>query len=264
MRLIVLGSGSTGNALYVESGGTRVLVDAGLSGKETARRMTDVGIDPAALDSILLTHEHVDHMKGAQVISRTVGASVFASGPTRRECKFVREGDGITWGEEVTSSQAFSIGSIDFCPFTIPHDGADTFALTFAADGVKVGVVTDCGYVTQLVAERLRHCDLVLIESNHDREMLKVGPYPWPLKQRIASRLGHLSNEETSRWLREDFDGHAQFIVLGHISRQCNHPELARLHALQALESRGSNFCADAERRVKLAYDDRPTEWYEL
>src|SRR5262245_21797254 len=107
MRLIVLGSGSTGNALYVESGDTRVLVDAGLSGRETARRMTDVGLDPAALNSILLTHEHVDHMKGAQVISRTVGAAIFASAPTRRECKFVRDGEGITWGDEVTSSQGF-------------------------------------------------------------------------------------------------------------------------------------------------------------
>ena len=101
------------------------------------------GLDPAALNSILLTHEHVDHMKGAQVISRTVGAAIFASAATRRECKFVRDGEGITWGDEVTSSHAFTIGSIDFCPFTIPHDGADTFALTFTAEGVKVGVVTE-------------------------------------------------------------------------------------------------------------------------
>jgi phosphoribosyl 1,2-cyclic phosphodiesterase len=264
MRLIVLGSGSSGNALYVESGATRILIDAGLSGKETARRMNDVGLDPTSLDGILLTHEHIDHVKGAQVVSKTTGAPVYASRPTRAECRFPRDGEGILWGEPVSSSYAFRIGSIDFHPFTIPHDGVDTFALTLEAEGVKVGIVTDLGYITQLVAERLRGCDLVMIESNHDREMLKVGPYPWSLKQRIASRLGHLSNEETARWLRDDFDGSARYIVLAHISKQCNHPELARLNALQALESRGPSFYPDAERRIKLAYHDRPTEWFEF
>jgi phosphoribosyl 1,2-cyclic phosphodiesterase len=103
-----------------------------------------------------------------------------------------------------------------------------------------------------------------MIESNHDRDMLKVGPYPWPLKQRIASSTGHLSNDETARWIREDFDGRARYLVLAHLSRQCNHPELARLCAIQALQSHGSLFYPDAERRLKVAYHDRPTEWFEL
>ena len=136
--------------------------------------------------------------------------------------------------------------------------------MLFRSNGVKAGVVTDLGYITQLAAERLRGCDFILIESNHDLDMLKIGPYPWAVKQRIASRLGNLSNDETSRWMREDFDGQARFLVLAHLSRRCNHPELARLAALRALRSRGPAFCPDAEKRVKVASHDRASEWFEF
>jgi phosphoribosyl 1,2-cyclic phosphodiesterase len=264
MRLIVLGSGSSGNAVYIEAGATRVLVDAGLSAKETARRLSQVGVDAARLDAIVVTHEHADHVKGVHVLSKTARVPVFISDATRAECRWPRGGEGIRWGEAITSSAPFQIGSMDFQPFTIPHDGVDTFAFTVRSEGVKVGIVTDLGYITQLVAERLRGCDLVVVESNHDRDMLKVGPYPWPLKQRIASNTGHLSNDETARWIKEDFDGQARFIVLAHLSRQCNHPELARLSALQALSARGSLFFQDAERRVTVAHHDRPTRWFDL
>ena len=264
MRLIVLGSGSSGNALYIESGATRVLVDVGLSAKETARRLSEAGIDSAKLTAIVVTHEHADHVKGVRVMSKTIEVPVFISDATRDECRFAGGGSGMQWGERISSSRSFQIGSLDFHPFTIPHDGIDTFAFTVESDGVKVGIVTDLGYITQLVAERLRGCNFIVIESNHDKDMLKVGPYPWPLKQRIASNTGHLSNDETARWLREDFDGRAEYLVLAHLSRQCNHPELARLCALQALATHGSLFFPDAERRVKIAQQDRPTEWFEL
>lgn len=264
MRLIVLGSGSSGNAVYIESGETSVLVDVGLSAKETARRMNEAGIDPARLTAIVVTHEHADHVKGVGVMSKTVAAPVFISRETKAECKWPRDGAGVRWGEVISSSAPFQIGSLDFHPFHIPHDGVDTFAFTVESERVKVGIVTDLGYITQLVAERLRGCNLVVIESNHDRDMLKVGPYPWSLKQRIASNTGHLSNDETARWMREDFDGRAEYLVLAHLSRQCNHPELARLNAIQALEAHGSLFYPDAERRVKVAHPDRPTEWFEL
>ena len=264
MRLIILGSGSSGNALYIESGDTSVLVDVGLSAKETARRMTEAGLNPTRLNAIVVTHEHSDHIKGVRVMSKTAGVPVFISEATRAESQFPGGGDGIRFGEVICSSQPFQVGSLDFHPFTIPHDGIDTFAFTVESERVKLGIVTDLGYITNLVAERLRGSHLVMIESNHDRDMLKVGPYPWPLKQRIASNTGHLSNDETARWLREDFDGRAQYIVLAHLSRQCNHPELARLSAIQALESHGPLFYPDAERRVKVALPDRPTEWFEL
>jgi phosphoribosyl 1,2-cyclic phosphodiesterase len=183
---------------------------------------------------------------------------------TRAECKFPDDGVKIPWGETIASSEPFQIGSMNFYPFAIPHDGVDTFALTVESDGVKVGVVTDCGYITQLIAERLRGSSLVFIESNHDRDMLKVGPYPWSVKQRIASNVGHLSNDETARWIREDFDGQAEYVVLGHLSRHCNHPELARLAALQALHYHGSLFFPRAEERLRIAPPDRASEWFEL
>ncbi|HSF24576.1 MAG TPA: MBL fold metallo-hydrolase [Blastocatellia bacterium] len=264
MRLIILGSGSSGNVLYVESGATSVLIDAGLSAKETARRMAAAGLDPAKLSAIVITHEHTDHMKGTRVLSMTTGAPVFMSAATRAVCSFPAGGEDITWGQTITSSEPFQIGSLNFHPFNIPHDGVDTFALTVETEGIKIGVVTDLGYITQLVAERLRGSNLVMIESNHDRDMLKVGPYPWSLKQRIASNSGHLSNDETSRWIREDFDGGAEYLVLAHLSRQCNHPELARLAALQALGAHGSLFFPRAEERLRIAPPDRSSEWFEL
>ncbi|HWP44622.1 MAG TPA: MBL fold metallo-hydrolase [Blastocatellia bacterium] len=264
MRVIILGSGSSGNAIYVESGETGVLVDAGLSAKETVRRLTEVGIETSRLTAIVVTHEHADHVKGVRVLSKTAAVPVFISDATRSECRFAGGGEGMRWGEAITSSEPFQIGSLDFHPFAIPHDGIDTFAITVHSQGVKVAIVTDLGYITKLVAERVRGSDLVVIESNHDRDMLKVGPYPWPLKQRIASNTGHLSNDETARWIREDFDGRARYLVLAHLSRQCNHPELARLCALQALATHGTLFFPDAENHVKVAHPDRPSQWFEL
>jgi phosphoribosyl 1,2-cyclic phosphodiesterase len=264
MRLIVLGSGSSGNVLYIESGATSVLVDVGLSAKETARRMSEAGLDPTKLSAVVITHEHTDHVKGIRVFSSAAQVPVFMSEATRAQCKFPDDGEKILWGETIASSEPFQIGSLNFYPFAIPHDGVDTFAFTVESDRVKVGVVTDLGYITQLVAERLRGSTLVLIESNHDRDMLKVGPYPWSVKQRIASNTGHLSNDETARWIREDFDGRAEYLVLGHLSRHCNHPELARLSALQALDCHGPLFFPRAEERVKIALPDRASEWFEL
>jgi phosphoribosyl 1,2-cyclic phosphodiesterase len=264
MRLIVLGSGSTGNVLYVESGDTRVLIDAGLSGKETARRMVEVGIDPSRLNGIVVTHEHSDHTLGLRVLSRTLQVPVFTSSVTRIECKFPRGDDGMVWGDAVISGEQFSIGELEFAPFSIPHDSVDPFAMTISAGGVKASIITDLGYITTLVSQRIQDSTLVLIESNHDLDMLKAGPYPWPLKQRIASRLGHTSNAEAARWLREEFDGKAEYVVLAHLSQQCKHPEVARLCAIDAIRSRENSDVGDGERRVRVAAPDKPGEWFEL
>ena len=174
MRLIILGSGSSGNALYVESGATSVLIDAGLSAKETARRMTAAGLDPTKLSAIVITHEHTDHMKGVRVISMATGVPVFMSEATRAVCSFPAAGEGITWGQTIASSEPFQIGSLNLYPFSIPHDGVDTFAVTVESGGVQVGVVTDLGYITQLVAERLRGSTLVMIESTREAARLQA------------------------------------------------------------------------------------------
>jgi phosphoribosyl 1,2-cyclic phosphodiesterase len=264
MRLCVIGSGSSGNVLYAEAGDARVLIDVGLSGKETVRRLNEIGVDPASLTAVVLTHEHADHAKGVSVFARSYDLPVYASPRTREACQFGRFADKIRF-VDISSSEPFRIGGLEFYPFTVPHDAADQFAFTLESERAKAAIVTDLGYITQLVCERVRGADVLIIESNHDVEMLKICPqYPWALKQRVLSKHGHLSNDHVSDFLQRDFDGKAEHIVLAHLSKNTNHPHLARLSALQALDARGPLFFRDAERRVRCAEQDRPGEWIEL
>jgi phosphoribosyl 1,2-cyclic phosphodiesterase len=273
MRLTVLGSGSTGNAVLICAGGTRVLVDAGLSAKELARRLALVGEDAARLDGVIITHEHSDHAGGLRVLLKALSCPVYISGATRdayirekartddepkRRAESLR---GRT--EEISSSQDFRIGEIDFHPFTVPHDAADNFGFTATCGGVRVATLMDFGCVTTLVAERLRGCAAVVIESNHSRDMLKACEvYPWELKQRILSRTGHLSNEDVAAWLRDGFDGAAEHVVLAHLSQRANNPHLARLSAESALQERGGLFRPTT--KITLSHHKEPTPWIEL
>src|SRR5919206_1399315 len=200
MRLTVLGSGSTGNAVVIAAGRTCVLVDAGLSAKETVRRLALVGCDVAQLDGVIITHEHGDHAGGLRVLLKSLACPVYISGETRDA--YIGERGAYGNDEprkradalrdrtvEISSSRDFRIGEIDFHPFTIPHDAADNFGFTATHDGVRVATLMDFGHVTTLVAERLRGCAAIIIESNHSRDMLKACEvYPWELKQRILSR----------------------------------------------------------------------------
>ena len=213
MKLTVLGSGSTGNAVLIVAGNTRVLVDAGMSAKEITRRLALVGEDAQRLDAVLVTHEHGDHAGGLRVLLNSVDCPVYISGQTldayvservnvtndepRRRAEALR--DRV---EQIESSKDFRIGEIDFHPFTIPHDAVDNFGFTATHQGVKIATVMDFGHITTLVTERLRGCAAIVIESNHSRDMLKAcDNYPWELKQRILSRLGHLSNEDLADWI---------------------------------------------------------------
>jgi phosphoribosyl 1,2-cyclic phosphodiesterase len=264
MRLCVIGSGSSGNVLYAESGDARILVDVGLSGRETSRRLTAVGIDPSSLTAIILTHEHADHAKGVSVLARTYGLPIYVSPATRDACQFGRNAEQMRF-VDISSSEPFRIGGLEFYPFTVPHDAADQFGFILESERAKAAIVTDLGYITQLVCDRVRGADVLILESNHDVEMLKICPhYPWALKQRVLSRHGHLSNDHVSEFLQRDFDGKAEHIILAHLSKNTNHPHLARLSALQALDARGSLFFRDAERRVRCAEQDKPGEWIEL
>lgn len=273
MKLSVLGSGSTGNAILIVAGETRVLVDAGLSAKEITRRLAQVGEDVHRLDGILVTHEHGDHAGGLRVLLRSIDCPVYISAKT---CDaYVRE---RTIGndeprkrekalrgriEQIESSKDFRIGEIDFHPFTIPHDAVDNFGFTATHQGVKIATLLDFGHVTTLVTERLRGCAAVVIESNHSRDMLKAcDSYPWDLKQRILSRLGHLSNEDVADWIRDDFDGAARFIVLAHLSQRANNPYLAKISAEVALQERSPLF--HAETQVSLSFPKEPTPWIEV
>jgi phosphoribosyl 1,2-cyclic phosphodiesterase len=274
MKLTVLGSGSTGNAVLIVAGETRVLVDAGLSAKEIARRLALVGEDVRQLDGVLVTHEHGDHAGGLRVLLRSVDCPVFISAKT---CDaYISERFNVASDEprkraaalsdrveQIESSKDFRMGEIDFHPFTIPHDAVDNFGFTATHQGVKIATVMDFGHITTLITERLRGCAAIVMESNHSRDMLKAcDSYPWDLKQRILSRLGHLSNEDVADWLRGGFDGTARYIVLAHLSQRANNPYLAKISAEVALQERFPLFQADTQ--ISLSFPKEPTPWIEV
>ncbi len=276
MKISVLGSGSTGNAVLLVANGTRVLVDAGMSAREIVRRMAMLGEDANSLDGILVTHEHGDHSGGLRVLIRDLDCPVFISAKTRDAYVCESRRVGIANDEprkradalrdctvEIDSGRDFQIGKIDFHPFTVPHDAVDNFGFTATHDGVKVATLLDFGHITTLITERLRGCAAIVIESNHSRDMLKtVEHYPWELKQRILSRLGHLSNEDVAEWLLDGFDGQAQHLVLAHLSQRANNPYLAKITAETALRERAPLFPTCTE--VKLSFPKEPTAWIEV
>jgi phosphoribosyl 1,2-cyclic phosphodiesterase len=250
----MLASGSRGNCAIVASSKTRILVDAGISCRETFKRMKALGQDPHSLSAILITHEHSDHVYGLATLARKLRIPVFMTGGTSQAwSRAVRDASGerpkVERFERFESGYSFQVGDIAVRPFTIPHDAADPVGFTFRAEGVKVGLATDLGYLPASVRDHLRGCEVLILESNHDLEMLRVGPYPWSVKQRVMSRVGHLSNDALADFFVNDYDNNATFVVLAHLSEQNNLPELARRAAERALATRGGLF----QNRVLLA-----------
>ena len=252
----MLASGSSGNAALVATGKTRILLDAGLSMRELGRRLAAIGEQLAEIDAILITHEHSDHVAGLPVLARARGvrAVIYMTRLT---------GPAIDWGEKqparletFQAGAAFSIGDVEVESFGIPHDAVDPVGFAFSAEGVRIGVATDLGYIPESVKFHLRRTDLLLLEANHDLDMLKVGPYPWSVKQRVMSRVGHLSNLSMSDFLEQDLDASTAHLVLGHLSQQNNHPEIVRMVGQQALDGRG------LRARMEIASQHRPSEVY--
>ncbi|MEO5858365.1 MAG: MBL fold metallo-hydrolase [Pyrinomonadaceae bacterium] len=274
MKFTVLGSGSTGNAVLISSERTNVLVDAGLSAKEILRRLAAVGVDPADLDAILITHEHSDHAGGLRVLLASVNCPVYISGETKDAFYSTRKGaqNGesestkrqAALGERcvaIESSREFRIGDIDFEPFSVPHDAADNFGFVAKRDGIRIATLMDFGHITPLIRQKLNGCDAIVIESNHSRDMLRVcSLYTWELKQRIFSRTGHLSNEDLANWLTLDFDGSARHVVLAHLSQRANDPALAKITAETALRMRPPLFAV--ETKITLSKASEPTNWF--
>jgi len=250
----LLASGSRANCALVASSTTRILVDAGLSCRETFKRLRTLGERPEELSAILITHEHSDHVAGLQRLAAKLNVPVFLTLPTHREwSRAMRDENGrlpdIPRLEHFASGHHFQIGNIDVAPFTIPHDAIDPVGFTFRTEGVKIGFATDLGYMPVSVRDHLRGCDVLVLESNHDLEMLRSGPYPWSVKQRVMSRVGHLSNDALAEFFTSDYDGGAAYVVLAHLSEQNNHPEVARAAAEHALRDRQGLW----QNRVMLA-----------
>ena len=244
VSLTVLASGSKGNSSVLATSRTRILVDCGLSCRETLRRMVACGEDPLTVNAIVISHEHSDHVTGLWVLARKLNIPVYMTGATYADWQYwardkeTRTRPQLEKLEIFEPGKSFTIGDVTVSPFTIPHDAVDPVGFTFRAEGVKIGIVTDLGYMPRSVVDNIRGCDGLMIESNHDLEMLRGGPYPWQVKQRVMSRTGHLSNDALAQFFSNDYDGSAAFLILAHLSEANNHPDLARTAAEQALAHR--------------------------
>jgi phosphoribosyl 1,2-cyclic phosphodiesterase len=243
LRVSILASGSSGNLTLLESERARILVDVGLGKRETLARLAAVGADFDHLDAILITHEHSDHCNGLPQALGLWKAPLYVTAPTMDALQRILPETfrkRLQRAESIQAGQRFCIGDIDVHAFAIPHDAADPIGFTFRTNGTKVAICTDLGYMPELVKVHLRETDCLILESNHDLDMLKVGPYPWVVKQRVLSRTGHLSNHAVSEFLcdPEGFDSRARYLVLAHISQENNNPDVARISAEEALGRR--------------------------
>lgn len=246
MRVAVLASGSAGNAAVVEAAGVRVLVDCGLSLRQLKGRLAEVGLELADLHALLLTHEHTDHIGGLPTLLRRAPLPVLATQGTLSALELP---DGV----EVTvlrSGTPVTVGSLELLPVATSHDACEPVGLVAAHDGCRVGVVTDTGVMTGLLLERLTGCRALFVEANHDQDMLRWGPYPWPLKQRIASSSGHLSNQQAQGAVERLAHSGLEVVVGMHLSQENNRPELATRSLALPLQGSGT--------RVVAACQDRP------
>lgn len=237
LRFRVLGSGSGGNATLVESEKARILIDAGLGPRELAERLQSAGVDPASLQAVYLSHEHSDHSKGAASFSRKWGVPLRGTRGTYAAGGFGAQ--EIAAYDVIVAGSPSRAGELQVTPVEVPHDGAEPVAFVVACNGHRLGHATDLGHLARGVVEAFRECDAVLVESNYDPAMLRNGPYPWSLKERIASPRGHLSNGDVGRYLAEGLGVACRSVVLAHLSQNNNHSELARMTAEQALARRG-------------------------
>ena len=222
LKICSLGSGSKGNSLYLETGDTRLLIDAGLSLRETLLRMEERGLDPCSVDALLVTHEHIDHLRSVGSFARSFKIPVIAS---HKVCCKAEKYFKKTQLIEFEAGGCFNFRGVTVDPFPITHDACDPVGFVVESREGCYGTATDLGIVTRLVVEKLRGCRALNLESNHDVEMLMNGPYPWALKQRIKSRHGHLSNQESLELLHEVAHAGLEALVLAHLSEVNNHPD---------------------------------------
>ena len=258
MKVAVLGSGSAGNSTLVEVGETRVLVDAGFSGKDLARRLGYLDIDPSDIAAIVVTHDHQDHTRGAGIFARRHGTPVYITDATQRACRTIFRGGETTHSYRV--GHPFEIGPVRVEPFLTVHDAVDpvAVALVDVETETRVGVATDLGRPTAQVRHALSGADFLILEANHDDEMLRTGPYPWSVKQRIASSHGHLSNHAAARFARELVHPRLAGILLAHLSGACNRPGLARKVVGTALDAVGYR------GYLEVAPQEKPTELIDI
>jgi len=257
MRFSVLASGSSGNALYVETAETGILIDAGLSCKETLRRLETVGVDSEKIDALVLTHEHTDHIRGAGPVARRLGIPVYANRSTLEQS--ARTLGNLPEHVLFRTGNALTIGDLTVETFTKCHDAADPVGLVVSVDGMRLGMITDLGRSTRLVEERLKGCQALVMEFNHDLDLLEQGSYPVPLKQRIRGPEGHLSNDQAQDLIRALAHEGLRVLIPAHMSRENNRPEMAYRQAERVMAG-----CGLGRSRIEVSLQDEPLALIEL
>ena len=232
VKLCILASGSSGNCTFISTGTTRILIDAGLSAKRTAERLAEIGERIEDVDAICVTHEHGDHIAGIRVIQKKYGIPVYVNAGTLDGIRASKQGGEVVC-RQFTTGSPFEIGDLGLEPFSIPHDAYEPVGFVARSGAHSIGVATDIGIVTHLLREKLRACQVVVIEANHDEELLHEAERPWSLKQRILSNQGHLSNRAAAGLISEIAGEGLEHLFLAHLSSDCNSP----LRALQAFET---------------------------
>lgn len=264
VKFAPIASGSSGNSIFVGGCGTKILIDAGLSGKRIQSNLSDIGVLGEEIDAIIVTHEHIDHVKGVGVLSRRFDIPIYATkgtwdnmpssvGKIKPENKMV-----------ISKGKGFNIGGLDIMPYSIPHDANEPVGYSVLADKFKISVATDIGHITEEIMENLKDCDVLLLESNHDVEMLKNGTYPYPLKKRILGDKGHLSNDMAGKFIAWAICGNTKLknVFLGHLSKENNTPDTALKTVKKILDEYGIK--AGREFNLYLAARDKAEKLIEL
>lgn len=259
MRVAVLGSGSRGNAVVIDGGaGRRILLDAGFSCREIERRLATLGIAAESLDAIIVTHEHRDHLRGADRLARRWRLPIYATGGTLANARGLSD-QARGLARPIASGVPLEVAGFVVEPFAIPHDAAEPVGVVLTSpDGCRLGLASDLGSRSRLAWARLAELDVLLLETNHDLDMLRNGPYPWVLKQRIASRHGHLSNRDAADGLPELLCDRLRWVICYHLSQTNNMPQLAAEEVAMVLAREGSRAA------VAVGDQDRPGEWLEV
>lgn len=260
MELCSIASGSSGNCIYVGTDTASVLVDAGISGKRVEKGLNSINHTMADVDAVFVTHEHSDHIKGLGVLARKYGIPVYASAGTKEamlgQCMLGKVDE--TLFHSVPVDESFSVGDLDILPFRVSHDAAEPVAYRFYHGAKSAAVATDLGFYDDYIIEHLKNLDAVLVESNHDINMLQVGSYPYYLKQRILGRRGHLSNENAGRLLGEILNDKMKAVMLGHLSKENNYEALALATVCAEITMGENPFKAD-DFPIQIAKRDEPS-----
>lgn len=260
VEVSVLSSGSSGNSIYINDGKNSFLIDAGLSGKKLINRLKKIDVTPQDLDGILITHEHKDHTKGVGILSRRLDIPIYANEETWAACE--RELGKIKDKNMQTFNAVFNFGNFNVKPIPISHDARAPVAYVVYRDNKKMVFATDMGYINEELMGELTDIDLLLLESNHDIDMLMSGSYPRFLKRRIRGEKGHLSNDAAAQVLPELINGKCPQILLGHLSEENNNPKVAYLTVENMLKANGLE--VDKDLKLDLTYQYKPTRIYKI